>query len=459
MKFILNPYLYYSSNPPTIFNLLTSDIIECNQNILNKIQEFIIKKDGSNIPLLSKIGIIISEKNLKETEDKYFGAKDYLPTNVTILPTWDCNMRCIYCYSNGGIGEIKTIPFHVAQASIDYIIENSLNLGTERSNYNKKFKHYHHYNNDCDTSLTFHGGGEPLLEQNQELLNKIINYYRMTAQNNGLSHRVSVSTNGAIRENRYSWVLDNIDHFSISLDGPPDTQNYQRPLVDGQSFDIVSKFIKHLDEQGRSYGIRTTITNESVNIMTDMIEYFHNNFKVKNIHFEPLFSCGRCISSPDLIPEKNLFSTNFLKAKELSYKYDIDVYYSGNRNGRPSGAFCGAASGSNFFITPDGKVTTCVEVSRTNDPGSEIFHIGEYDALNHNFNLDSNKISELRKRNSKNLSGCGNCIAKLSCAGGCLAKTYWHNGSIHKTGNQWWCQVNKELLLKEIESIIELKGR
>lgn len=447
-NYILNPYLHYSSNPPIIFNLLTADIIQCDKKLLFALRQFMKNTAVNDIQLLIDSSVIIKQEFLNKIEKIFLGPKQYLPTSLTLLPTWDCNMRCIYCYSNGGVGDTSLMSLKVAQAGIDTIISNSLILAQNRKDYNQKSKHHR---NNCDTNLNFHGGGEPLLEKNQELLTKMIEYYKSTANQNNLGSEVSVTTNGAITKNRYSWVTKNIDQFTISFDGPSEIQNSQRPLTDGNSFELTDKFVKHLDNNKKHYIIRATITNESVHQLVEIVEFFADNYSVKKIHVEPLFSCGRCHSNPDLVPEKDTFTSNYYKAKGIAKKLNIDLHYSGNRNCNSSGVFCGAASGSNFFITPNGKVTTCLEVSRESDPGTEVFHVGQYNDITESFDIDEQKIAELRTRNVMNLEGCVNCIARLSCAGGCLSKAYFSKGNIHKTGNLWWCKVHRDLLLKEIQ--------
>ena len=366
-------------------------------------------------------------------------------------------MRCKYCYSNGGVGEINSIPLKIAHAAIDHIIANAINRTLKKSR-DSKDRIYHNPQKDKNTTLSFHGGGEPLLEKNQQLLTQIIEYYRNKSTENDLNFNVGVSTNGAIIETRYKWVAENFNHINISFDGPADIQNWQRPLLKGTSFGIVKKFIRFLENQNIKYGIRSTITNKSVDRMEELIEFFGNNFTAKTIHFEPAFSCGRCLENPQLAPSKEKFINSFCKAKEKAKKANIDLLYSGCIDGFPRGTFCGAASGSNFFITPTGKVTTCLEMSRDTDSGFNVFHVGEYNGSKHRFDIDHFKILELQKRNAKNLKGCVNCVARLSCAGGCLAKTYWTNDDINKTGNQWWCDVNQNLLIEEIKYQLKNRG-
>lgn len=62
--------------------------------------------------------------------------------SVTIIPTTQCNLRCIYCYSDGGFDN-KDLSFDDAK----YVLNNLMN----------------EYNDAKKINLYFAGGGEPLL--------------------------------------------------------------------------------------------------------------------------------------------------------------------------------------------------------------------------------------------------------------------------------------------------------
>ncbi len=94
------------------------------------------------------------------------------------------------------------------------------------------------------------------------------------------------------------WIVKNLDSMSVSLDGPPDIQNYQRPLASGKdSYGVVAENLKYMDEADFKYGLRSTITNHNVLQMKETVALFLESFHPQQIHFEPLFLCGRCLTS------------------------------------------------------------------------------------------------------------------------------------------------------------------
>ena len=73
------------------------------------------------------------------------------PTEVTFMPTYKCNLKCVYCYSKGGEEIGNDLEWEVAKAAINLIIYNA-----EKNEMGK-------------TTLGFHGGGEPFLDSNMDL--------------------------------------------------------------------------------------------------------------------------------------------------------------------------------------------------------------------------------------------------------------------------------------------------
>lgn len=116
--------------------------------------------------------------------------------------------------------------------------------------------------------------------------------------------------------------------------------------------------------------------------------------------------------------------------------------------------FCGAA-GSNFFVTPRGDVTACVEVSRRDDPRAEVFMYGRYDASSGKFAFDNEKFQQLVRLRVQEFDSCRDCFARWHCCGDCLAKAPAVS-KIKEQRNLYRCRINqaftKHQLLMELQS-------
>ena len=302
------------------------------------------------------------------------------------------------------------------------------------------------------THLGFHGGGEPLLEKNMDLIKRTVEYFKKETRKYNLKSRISSATNGVISLKNLEWIIKNFDNLNISLDGTMDIQDAQRPKANGDSsFYSVLNTISFLENNKFNYGIRTTITKQSVSKMPEIIQFLHViSPSLKSFHLEPLAECGRCKTTKLESPSPKDFIKYMLQAREISDKLEIEIYYSGSKLEKINYSFCGAA-GRNFFVTPSGNVTTCLEVCREEDNRAKIFLIGKYDPDKKEFIFDEQKIKKLRKRVVQDIPHCSDCFAKYNCSGDCLAKVYSIAKDLNGTNKNPRCSINRTLLYDEIQ--------
>lgn len=130
----------------------------------------------------------------------------------------------------------------------------------------------------------------------------------------------------------------------------------------------------------------------------------------------------------------------------------MEVYYSGGRLGQAVHSFCKAA-GDNFFVTVDGDVSSCLEVTDSKNPRAGTFVYGK---IGDGVEISKEKLTQLRARVVENLPYCNDCFAKYSCAGDCLAKVHAQSGDMFDTSSNRRCEINRGALLYSIEN--KLKG-
>lgn len=373
-----------------------------------------------------ELGLLNSKEDVKKSENNF-----YAPTFVTLFLTNKCNMRCLYCYASGGEHKETNLPFDVCKSAIDFIINNAIL---------KKQKHF---------GIGFHGGGEPTLAW--QSLRSCVEYARNQANKNKLKANFSIASNGVLNKEKIVWIIKNFSNISVSLDGPKQIQDYQRPRADGKgSFVQVFETIKTLNNFNFNYAIRSTITNYSLNYIDQIVNFFCENCKKKTIRIEPVFACGRAINSriDTLDPEK--FINGFRKAQKIAEKFGMNINYSGARLQTVTNIFCMAA-GHSLCITPDGHVTSCYEVLSKDDPRSEIFFFGYWNKEKRNFIFNQEKLENLRKRVVTNIPQCQDCFCKYHCAGDCLAKAI-NDKDLFSISNSARCQINQTLTLDQIIS-------
>lgn len=346
-----------------------------------------------------------------------------LPTRTILLLCERCMLKCLYCY-NDAHSEGRMMPLSIAKKTVDTIIENAI------------------IQNTGEIVLGYHGGGEPTI--NWKVLTESFYYAQERCKEEKLRLNSSLCTNGIMSEKKALWIIENIQDIAISIDGSPEIQNKQRPFQNGEgSFEKVASTIDLFNKHKKSFAIRLTATEFSEGKLAENIEFLINRFHPSIVCIEPLFVCGRCETSGCKPPSDEHFINEMIQVYELGKQQNVSIQYSGNRLSLLLSRFCGA-QGSNFFITPGGDVTACLEISDRNDPRADFFIYGRYNRAEGRYQFDNEKYIRLAGSQVENLDSCRDCFAKWHCGGDCLAKTpdFLH---VSNQRNAYRCKVNKTL--------------
>lgn len=342
--------------------------------------------------------------------------------SITLFPTFNCPLRCSYCYSNGGLRK-ENMNLSTAKKAIEFVLKTK-NKGEE-------------------FNLEFHGGGEP--SQNWYLLEKITNYFRNACKKKGVKSNISISTNGIFNKEKAKWMIKNIDSIQLSFDGPDNIQNTQRPTVNGKkSFDYVFENANFFYKNKKDFTIHFVVTQHSINKMISTGKFFLSNFPGIALHVEPVSILGRSLENKMEFPNPTVFVKNFLRLEKISKKYFSSIIYSGvNKDLKEiSKRFCGISI-PNFIVTPKGLITSCHMIDKEDSLLSNFFIYGK---VGKKIELNENIMKTLKKWNVDKHPTCKTCFAKYHCSGDCLAKNLQiKNGHVLPINNPR-CIINKELL-------------
>lgn len=413
--------------------------LQIGEDVIELLEEISEEKNTYDKKLARKLkrrNILVTSENQKQPPLEE--SLEFCPTSSTLLLTTICNLRCIYCYSNAGEVPVKTMKFETARKAVNFISSNATKTG----------KNYF--------DLCFHGGGEPFMAWS--LMKDIVIYAQGKAKEIENSVKITTATNGVLNSDQLEWILKNNISLSLSLDGPEDIQNIQRPMRNGNSTSgYVLKTIKYLEKNNLDYGIRATITNDSVIRLPELINFFYSVApSAVGYSLEPLNQCGRCSKTNTSAVDMNKFAEEFIKARESAdFKYKDKIHYSGARPHPLVLNFCGA-SGKNFFITPDGYVTSCLEVSDIKDYKSKTFFYGK--ESQNGFEFDEKKLKTLSSICVENIPHCTDCFAKYSCAGDCPSRSS-NNGNVFDTSVNPRCIANKKILLDYLKGGLDKNGK
>jgi uncharacterized protein len=356
----------------------------------------------------------------------------FRPHEVTLFLTSRCNLRCRYCYAEAGRKAVE-MPWEVARAAIELVADNAGFLGQRAF------------------AVGFHGGGEPTLAW--DLLVRCVDHAKSAADARGLDVELFAATNGLLSAEQRALIGERFTTVTVSLDGPPDIQDQNRPTAGGgPSSAAVQETLADFDAMGVHYGVRVTVTAASVGRMAEIVDWITTRCHARTVHLEPVWACGRCLVSGESPPADDAFAEGMLAAETLGRERGVDVTYSGARLDVLTSKFC-AAPGDGFNVLPEGAVTACYEVTELDDPRARTFHYGRFDPAAGRFELDEERLAALRRLSVEHLPFCADCFCRWHCAGDCLAKALTTGANPEHRGSTR-CRLNQRLTLEQLEGLV-----
>lgn len=350
---------------------------------LNNQSETILKERG-----------FFSQRSLSTCE-----AEENRCTSLMLLLGKKCPLRCVYCYADGGVNG-GMMDIEVADRAISYYL--ALRPSHPR--------------------VVLFGAGEPTL-------NMIVIKYAV--EKYGPSVRWVAATSGAVSPKALEWMIEREIVTTFSVDGPPFIQDQLRPLKNGfRSSPIVEQSLRLWKEKSKKpLAIRTTLTNNTVRYLDDILGYFQN-IGVDKIHLEPVYGLGRGgegKEAPLIPPEVWAYAAvqalewakkmgKRIQIGELSYLFQPVA-------DRP---YCGPLSGSTIVVNHKGDITACSEVDDELNENWPAFRLG---SLQEGFKIDTERAKRFASRCVRRMDACRNCFVRNVCRGGCA-----HKGLV-KTGN------------------------
>lgn len=340
---------------------------------------------------------------------------------LTILPNYICNFSCSYCYSAEG-RSTKKLDVKKAEKAIDFFINNK----------RTKLK---------ELWLAILGGGEPFLSIDSVI--HIIKYARQRAHTQDIKLGIGLTTNGSIYYAPLSDIMkDNHVSLGVSFEVLEDIQNMQRQSY-SKVCDVVSRYLA----DGVDVSIKSIVTQNNVARLEEMVEHLHKilpsvtSYKLQIVEDTNSFS--------DLEGMKvfyNDFTQYFFKAKELGYKYNIDVYVLASKY---IDTLIEHYCGGEMCLTPEGSISVCHRKSSPNEANYEDFIYGWIDE-NLDIVINYNQFRKLMSHDIYLNKKCKDCFVKWHCGGGCLAQAYTYSEDKLNVICDWTRNFTKKLLLKRL---------
>jgi len=420
-KYLLVQGMYGSFDvvDETIYSLLIFCRDE-NNGIVNE-----DKFDDDTLKSLKKRGYITELSQEEEHEkfkkiSKIISEKKNNDLSLTIIPTYNCNFRCEYCFEkkiqeHGAKILGCTMTPDIVDAVFDYI-DKIKNEG----------KNIH--------DICFFGG-EPFLKNNYE----IVEYVCQKAAERDIP--LSCITNGFDFENYVDLVKNhNFTSVQITVDGVGEAHDKRRFLAGGKgSFDKIAANIDLALKNGIKIMLRTNVNRKNVSEIKKLITYYCEkgwvNYSNFNYYFKATHKCYEVLENQ--YSDLELMGAIITACREKGIKYERkhlnSQYYlisDSIRNTITKHTFASinnvyCRAGSNMIVVdPFNNIYACWDSA-----GEEQKIIGKIDDDTGEFVFNDN-YKKWSERNVGNIDKCSKCPYAFFCGGGCAAHANLINGSI-----------------------------
>lgn len=345
--------------------------------------------------------------------------------SLCLMVAQDCNLRCKYCFGDGGTyGHRAIMSAEIGRAAVDFIIKNS-----------KIRKH-------CEIDFF---GGEPLL--NFKTVKAVTEYVRRREVETGKIFKLTLTTNGMLLDDgKIDWLNENNISVVLSLDGRREVHDAMRPDIGGRgSYERVMKNFRRLVEsrRGENYYLRGTYTNRNLDFAEDVLSMNDAGFDILSVEPVVLKDSPLALSEKDLpkiAAEYDRLSEIYLERHRAGHSFNFFHFNVDLANG-PCVAkrLAGCGAGHEYFaVAENGDLYPCHQFV-----GREKYRLGDvYSGVDGN---SRHWTKYFRESHVLNKPKCAGCWAKYFCSGGCHANADLFHGDI-RAPYDLGCEIQRKRL-------------
>jgi len=375
------------------------------------------------IEQLKDLGIMVDDEVNEDRELEYWFQRfkfDHSTLSVTVLTTYACNLRCVYCFQ-AGYHRNSFMDKDTCKSVIEWIVRrlDEVRPRTLRLNFY---------------------GGEPLL--NIMAVKLIAQKLFSQTKKRKIVQEISVTTNGVLLTGELVDCLVplGLKGFKVTLDGDEVAHNAKRPFRNGRGTfkTIMANLMEIKGKAPVVIGGNFDDSNKySIPRLLDRLVEGGLNGDLERVDFRPIFSNFESMKLPNITHRTCTFSD--IQVEDILWLRD-EVENRGFRGGQGVALGpCEACREYAYTIDPRGKIYKCPGFV-----GKEDFVIGNLhdDAFNY-INTQFMTV-DLWKR-------CKDCPYIPLCGGGCRSSAYVKDGNFEERTceKEYFEKVALELVKRE----------
>jgi uncharacterized protein len=318
------------------------------------------------------------------------------PAFLGLITTRGCNLACRYCDFPAPKNTSPAMELGMARRALDGYFRRIQESGSHR------------------VEVHFFGG-EPFFAES--VVHFAVEYSALRASPLGMKPTFEVATNGLFGADRCRWIADRFDTVVLSLDGPEDIQERQRPaLSGGGTFKAIVQNAKILSEGTVDLAIRVCVSDATVDRMEEIAAWIAGEFRPSSVCFAPLTETS--VSRPAGLcpPPAWEFARNFHRASGILERHGIKSILSTADLSRCRVSFCPVGKDA-FIVSPDGSIDACYLFPEDWQAAGLNLRLGK--VMPDGLEIDAGAAQSVRDLAAREKTLCADCLCRLHCAGGC----------------------------------------
>lgn len=347
---------------------------------------------------LRGLHLLVPQGAARDWPPVHFNPEDYPLSTMVLEVAQDCNLRCTYCYAEGGAygGPQRLLDVETARAAARFLVVES-------------------GDREALTLVLF--GGEPLL--NKAAIAAAVEEAEKLSAAAGKKLTVSLTTNGTLLDTEtVEFLRQHRIVVAVSLDGPPEIHDANRPTASGEGSyaKIEPKLKRLLENSTAAVAARVTLIPEQWSSIEAVFDHlmdlgFH---EVGISPASPIHE--KLLPTPDqeelllqsLSGMARRFSAAARQGRILPFSNILELL-SRLHSGQTKAVSCGAGYGY-LAVDARGEFYLCHRMA-----GEKDFLVGDL-----NSGPDPGKIrSCLTQVTAGKDTMCATCWARTLCSGGC----------------------------------------
>ncbi|MGC1121460.1 MAG: radical SAM protein [Candidatus Methanofastidiosia archaeon] len=421
-----------------LFNTFSHAILSIDQDLKDVLEKGDVNSLNESMKeQLSQMGVIIPEDTDERVLYKYLhDMTTYVQEDscFVIFPTYDCNLRCPYCYE----GTEKPSTF-----MDDTVVENTVNF----------IQHTTLENKSRAVVVGFYGGEPLLYPETCAAIGKAVSEW---AAEKKILYYGTLTTNGTLlTEKTARIVLPYIASVHITLDGGKDMHNTKRVYRNGKgSYQEVMRAVNILKDTPLHLTVRIHVDlseppYKGLEVLEDLESMGLQGRPNLHIYFKELEPPNACLSaSPgeEYLEKKkkalHKFPTVWKEAQNRGWGPHMSVE-AGSEHGILSFNIvpCDHLKRGRYVVGPEGDVYMCP--MSAGYPHHSIGTLEKGGILRY-----APSYFSLLTRDPLTLEGCSECVFLPMCSGGCPVSIYEETHDY----NTPYCGMSKILKVEAIKS-------